>query len=267
LDNMSKGSFLTDKQKKICKARFEEAYNRGREWTVGDIYPFQEDIWHELKGMDEREWNRSGTGWKYSLFYNRFLAVAVKTLCAFVNHYCLTGRRPLVPARLVFGVTDFSRFMHGVCLPFQNDDKLQLHVQSEKAKLEQIFREALGGQISKVSRAMARKIGLASRIDLKPFTLQPDWPGGEQAFLITLELDFSNVELELCNPVMFGEDHVIFVRDIKPETRHATKDELEQLFVYGVPPCVKLRPSTPATKEYCEDDDCTEYVPCKIHAK
>ena len=269
LQSICQSRVLTDKYKKLARERYALAYSRGREWKVGDFYPFQEDEFLELKGMDPSEYDKGQRKWKG--FDKMFADHTLRTLCAFVNT-ALLQKRPVAHPRIVFGVTDHF-CITGVFQGTFNvqPDQAQVTLRSIEDKLQQDLRRKIAAHVDNRG-GMADNLQAAIRVIAQPLSVSHlDWLPTEGSLLITVELNLEHDEMEILQPTLYGKKpkpHAastieskapeaqpyleLFVRTKVPERivlKELTEAQRKKLFPFGIPPELKIQlaKSDPAT--------------------
>lgn len=235
---------FTDKQKRLCAAMCREAFERGREWRAGDEYPLVGDsLYMDFKGNDH---DSDAAPWKKDVFEKAFNEQTTKTLCAFINTFLYHEKRPLVPARVVFGVTNSGQ-MHGVTLtldrmPRAFDDIANTFAQQIRTQLRDGLRDInnLSGKIMDALRIDIKQIGPSARL-FDHVIIQA---------VVSVELDFNHDNMQVLSPACIVQDgkNWVYIRHGKGTVgmvgphrhgnsgfRTATRDECAKLHALGLP--------------------------------
>ena len=235
---ISESYVLSEKQKRECKQRYVVAFHRGRVREVGDRLAFEEDYWTEFKGMDVDMWNKPTHVWKYHHFMLAMKEFALPSICAFINTALLVEDRPIVPARLMLGVTD-EGYVHGVV---RNCD-LQLHpLQHYEKQLQQELTEWLREQIenriedtyTRMKSKMSKAISVEVQALFVPPHLAQSFPNPMVPFLVEIMLDFEMLFLSHPAAIYTTKranctEWSVYVRSAKPALLQASKEEVSRL--------------------------------------
>jgi hypothetical protein len=162
------------------------------QWQVGDVYPFAEDTYLELKGMKAQH----SPFWSKHLFDRAFAEHAGKVLSAFVNAAIIGARKPIAAPRVVFGVVDKELTIHGVWAPHQNPNE-KFNWKMHETTLLDSFKTSMEQHLKSVGDFVRRLLDVTSLqlIPLRvPAELQLKHPG-HVAFLVVLSVDLDLIDV------------------------------------------------------------------------
>jgi len=111
LYKMSESDIFSQIYRRKCKELWEIAWLRGRRLSVGEIFPFPESKYWEYKGHCE-----NSTDFNVRQLNDSSFNQVPKILSGFINAANIEKRIPLVPGRILFGIHDGTRKLHGICL-------------------------------------------------------------------------------------------------------------------------------------------------------
>lgn len=221
---MSQSDKFTQEFRDKCKRIWSVAYLRGRGLKVGETYPLPENQFLEFKGG-----LRSDAQWTLDNFNKYSFGLAPMILASFINGAFLNNGIPSDACRIVFGVHDKSRIVHGIQLtdnPLETDPSLCCKTLA--SDLTERLRR-------KLMECISHPAGYASSI-INAVTIEVTHLASDSVshiyVVVTVALDLAQF---IIRPTVMSQSvgktpSRYFVRTAVPESRKMREDEAVTIF-------------------------------------